>query len=291
MTNMTVQVEEHEALSGRAGARFAGVLLVVMLFALVGATPSDAQTTRPGDPAVAEAEFVRLLNQERAKAGRAPLVVHPNLTRDARNWSAVMAPQGTWVHTTDLAGETARSLPNWQRAGENVGYGWSVGSLHTKFVGSSTHYNNMIGDFNYVGIGVVYTSDRTYVTVRFAKAPVPTTTTVSATVAAEQVRRLYIAFFKREPDAGGSAFWVNKIVNGYPLGQISAEFIKSSEFVTTYGRLSDGQFITMVYQNVMGRTPDSGGYAYWVEKMQQGMGRGGIMTNFSESAEFKAKTA
>jgi uncharacterized protein YkwD len=272
----------------------AGVVALLMI-AAVGATPAAAQATRPGDPATAETHFLQLLNAERAAVGAAPLVLDAGLRNDARSWSGVMAQQNRLFHTSTLVEDTARSLPNWQRAGENVGYGFSVETLHNSFVASAAHYANIVGDFNRIGIGVVYTPTRTWVTFRFAKVStvdaVAGTTAVSHSVATDQVRRLYLAFFEREPDSAGSQFWVTKITAGFPLGQISAEFIKSAEFRSTYGSLTDRDFITMVYRNVLGRVPDTGGYDYWVDKMQRGMGRGGIMTNFSESAEFKSTTA
>jgi uncharacterized protein YkwD len=294
----TLDHPEGRAAIRRAAPRLTAGVIAVLLAAAVFATPAGAQATRPGDPAQAENQFLQLLNQERAAAGRAPLQSHPNLVRDARAWSGVMAQQNRLFHTSTLASDTTRSIPDWTRAGENVGRGWSVETLHSSFVASASHYANVVGDFNYVGVGVVYTADRTYVTFRFAKGPTSTvvagtaaTNTVSATEAAGQVRRLYLAFFEREPDSAGSTFWVTKIMEGFPLGQISAEFIKSAEFRTTYGHLTDGQFITMVYKNVLGRAPDASGYDYWVQRMAQGMGRGSVMVNFSESAEFRTKTA
>jgi uncharacterized protein YkwD len=279
----------------RVAPRLLAGVVALLMVAAVGATPADAQATRPGDPATAETHFLQLLNAERAAVGAAPLVLDAGLRNDARGWSGVMAAQNRLFHTSTLVEDTARSLPNWQRAGENVGYGFSVETLHNSFVASRAHYDNIVGDFNRIGIGVVYTPTRTWVTFRFAKVStvdtVAGTTAVSHSVAADQVRRLYLAFFKREPDAGGSQFWVTKLTAGLPLGQVSAEFIKSAEFRSTYGHLTDGQFITMVYRNVLVRDPDTTGYNYWVGQMQRGMGRGSVMTNFSESAEFKRNTA
>jgi uncharacterized protein YkwD len=281
----------------RTARRVAAITLVLLAALGAFAAPAHAQKSRPADPAAAEAEFVRYLNEARASRGLAPLQVHPNLTRDARAWSGVMAQRNQMVHTTSLAEDTARSLPNWARAGENIGKGWEVRELHDAFVASPVHWANIIGDYHYVGVGVVYTSDRTWVTFRFAKvqgsevAGTSTRPVVSPAIATGQVRRLYLAFFKREPDAAGSNFWVSKVSTGYPLGSIAGEFIKSAEFRATYGHLTDGQFITMVYRNVLNRDPDRSGYDYWVRRMAEGMGRGSVMVNFSESAEFRAKTA
>lgn len=282
----------------RPGRRLVATVAALLVAAAVLAAPVDAQATRPGEPTTAEAEFLRLLNQERARAGLGALQSHPNLVRDARGWSGVMARENRHFHTTTLAADTARSVPGWTRAGENVGRGWSIPRLHDAFVASPGHYRNIVGDFNYVGVGVVYTPERTWVTFRFAKGPAGAVVAgtsveapVSYSVATGQVRRLYLAFFKREPDSAGSTFWVTKVTGGYPLGGIAAEFIKSAEFRTTYGHLSDGQFVNLVYQNVLGRAPDAAGYSYWTQQMSRGMGRGSVMVNFSESAEFKAKTA
>jgi uncharacterized protein YkwD len=281
----------------RAVRRLAASVVALLLAAAVFATPADAQVTRPGDPASAETEFLHLLNQERARAGLAALQSHPNLVGDARAWSGVMAQRDELFHTSTLAADTGRSISGWTRAGENIGRGWSVPRLHDAFVASPGHYRNIVGDFNYVGIGVVYTSQRTWVTFRFAKGPVAAVVAgtsvqapVSYSVAVGQVRRLYLAFFKREPDSAGSTFWVTKLTAGHPLGGIAGEFVKSAEFRSTYGHLSDAQFVTLVYQNVLGRAPDRAGHDYWIARMAQGMGRGSVMVNFSESAEFKAKT-
>jgi uncharacterized protein YkwD len=291
--------QRHLAPDAPRAARRVGAAVVAMLVAAaVFAGPVDAQATRPGEPVGAESEFLHLLNQERAKAGLGALQSHPNLVRDARAWSEVMAQQDRLFHTSTLAADTGRSISGWTRAGENVGRGWSIGRLHDAFVASPGHYRNIVGDFNYVGIGVVYTSQRTWVTFRFAKGPasaaVASTSVqapVSYSVATGQVRRLYLAFFKREPDAAGSTFWVTKVTGGYPLGGIADEFVRSAEFRSTYGHLSNGQFVHLVYQNVLGRAPDAAGYDYWIQQMSRGMGRGSVMVNFSESAEFKAKTA
>lgn len=247
---------------------------------------------RPPDTATAEAELLQLLNAERARAGRAPIQSHPRLVSDARGWSNLMAEQDQMFHSPNAREDTTRSVPGLRRWGENVAYGWNPESIHRQLVNSPTHYANMIGDFNWVGIGVTYTPQRSYVTYRFAKTDQlsPEATRVSADVATAQVRRLYLAFFQREPDAVGRAFWVNQLLSGHPLGQVAAEFVKSNEFRSTYGGLTDTQFVELVYRNVLGRDPDPDGFDYWVGQLRRGMGRGSLMVNFSESAEFKAKT-
>ena len=149
-------------------ARFLAVFTVLALFGGFAAIPADA---RPADPATAEAQFLSLLNQERARAGLPALWSHPGLVTQARGWSGHMASQDRIFHTTTLAADTAAVLPDWQRAGENVGYGPEVQRLHDMFVASPTHHRNIVGDFTHIGVGAVYKGDRIYVTFRFAKSP------------------------------------------------------------------------------------------------------------------------
>lgn len=281
---------------GRWRQPVALVLVLAMCAVVLSAGPAEA-ATRPPDPRVQEREFFDALNAERGRAGKAPLVWDERLAADAREWSAVMAPTNSIFHTSRLGADTAEALASWQRAGENVGMGWSTGTLHDAFVASSGHYANIVGDYNLLGIGVVHTSQRTFVTFRFAKGtprstamatpPSPPMTRVDAEA---KVRRLYLAYFDREPDARGLDYWSDKILAAYPLGQVSYEFSRSAEFVTTYGRLADGDFLRLVYRNVLDRDPDPGGYAYWSGKMAAGMGRGSVMASFSESAEFRSRT-
>ncbi|MBK5224287.1 MAG: DUF4214 domain-containing protein [Acidimicrobiia bacterium] len=273
------------------------VSIVAVIATLSVGITAAAPNSRPSDPVGAEAQFFSMLNAERARAGRAPLAYDANLVRDARNWSNTMAPQNRIFHTSTLGADTARSVANWRRAGENVGRGWGLEELHQGFVNSPSHYSNIVGDYTQVGVGVTYTGDRTYVTFRFAKGATPpavvvgtSAPVVSTSEATAQVRRLYLAFFERQPDASGSGHWVGQLINGLPLGAVSQEFVKSQEFRSTYGSLSNDQFVSVVYRNVLDRGADADGHAYWTDKLNRGMSRGGVMVNFSESAEFIATT-
>ena len=101
--------------------------------------------------------------------------------------------------------------------------------------------------------------------------------------------RLYFAYFLRIPDYVGLQYWVSEFSNGRPLGSISEYFAASNEFQQTYGSLTNGQFVTLVYQNILGRDPDPVGYAYWLGQLNSGiLSRGQMMLGFSESNEYKA---
>ena len=106
------------------------------------------------------------------------------------------------------------------------------------------------------------------------------------------VARLYRAYFRRDPDAAGLNYWVPKYRSGeLCLDEISEFFAGSSEFVSTYGKLPNPEFVRRVYLNVLGREPDPDGYNHWAPRITYGgMTRGEMMVAFSESPEFRSRT-
>jgi hypothetical protein len=102
------------------------------------------------------------------------------------------------------------------------------------------------------------------------------------------VTRLYFAYFLRVPDTGGLNFWLGQFRSGVSLEAISQAFAQSTEFQSRYGSLTNSQFVSLVYNNVLGRPPDSGGLAFWTGRLDSGaMNRGQVMLAFSESAEYR----
>jgi len=115
----------------------------------------------------------------------------------------------------------------------------------------------------------------------------------STETTAAQVDRLYIATLGREADAIGEARWVAGIEAGaLSLQSVAASLTGSGEFVGRYGALSTAGFVDLLYQNVLGRTPDASGRAAWINGIDAGgLSRATVTLGFSESAEFKASTA
>ena len=105
-----------------------------------------------------------------------------------------------------------------------------------------------------------------------------------------RVYRLYLAYFRRWPDQGGLDYWLGRFRAGTSLTEISENFARSPEFDRTYGDLDDRAFIALVYENVLGRQPDQGGYDFWTAQIESGLTRGGLMTAFSESLENVERT-
>ncbi len=104
-----------------------------------------------------------------------------------------------------------------------------------------------------------------------------------------EVRRLYLGYFLREPDPGGLDHWVGVRASGVSLMAVSDEFAASNEALSRYGQTSNAQFVDLVYNNVLGRPPDSGGRNYWLGQLAIGVTRGEVMVAFTESPENVAR--
>jgi hypothetical protein len=99
--------------------------------------------------------------------------------------------------------------------------------------------------------------------------------------------RLYLTTFLRWPDVDGLRYWIAAYRGGMSLDAMADIFTSSPEFMTRYGALDNGAFVTLVYQNVLGRTADGGGYDTWKALLDDGvLTRGQLMQRFAGSPEF-----
>jgi len=107
---------------------------------------------------------------------------------------------------------------------------------------------------------------------------------------AGQAYRIYQAAFNRTPDNGGLKYWIGLMDSGVPLSAVSAGFIASAEFQKLYGANPTNElFVSKLYDNVLHRKPDTGGYSYWVGLLNSnGIDKTSALVNFSESNENQA---
>jgi hypothetical protein len=119
------------------------IMLLVMasvLFVAIAAVPVSAGN---------EGTLLSRINASRAAAGLAPVEVYWDLTDDARAHTTAMINKGSIYHNPNLSGVTSV----WHALGENVGVGFDANQLHDAFMASSGHRANILGNYNYVGIG------------------------------------------------------------------------------------------------------------------------------------------
>jgi hypothetical protein len=107
---------------------------------------------------------------------------------------------------------------------------------------------------------------------------------------AGQAYRIYQAAFARKPDNGGLKYWIGMMDSGTTLEAVSSGFIGSAEFKNLYGaNPTNDQFVSKLYNNVLGRAPDAGGFNYWVGLLNnKQIDMTSTLVNFSESTENKA---
>ncbi len=119
-------------------------------------------------------------------------------------------------------------------------------------------------------------------------ASAPSASLTDSNSVGAMLTRLYYAFFDRAPDAGGYAFWLDQVTNGRPIADAAEQFAVSDEFVTTYGTLTNAEFIDRIYQNVLDRAGDAGGVTFWLGELDSGnRTRGEVVLGISDSAEFR----
>jgi hypothetical protein len=109
-----------------------------------------------------------------------------------------------------------------------------------------------------------------------------------------QTYRIYKAAFNRIPDAVGLGYWIKQMDAGMGMVEVAARFIDSPEFRTLYGQNpTNADFLLKVYSNVLGRTPDEGGYAWWLNQINTNPDktRQKVLADFSESQENKDSVA
>ncbi|HEX5950421.1 MAG TPA: CAP domain-containing protein [Actinomycetota bacterium] len=122
--------------------RLLGALLIVVVLA-----PPASALGR------AERRALRAVNVVRIGHGLDPLRSSQRLSRYAERHARRMARAGEVFHS-DLS---FPKPPGWRCAGENVGMGGTIRSIHRRFMRSPSHRDNILnGCFERIGLGVVH---------------------------------------------------------------------------------------------------------------------------------------
>jgi hypothetical protein len=103
------------------------------------------------------------------------------------------------------------------------------------------------------------------------------------------VSRLYLGALLREPDSGGLDNWVAYLRAGNSLQSAGDAFAASSEFAGIYGAMSNSDYVSALYVNVLGRQADATGLANWVAQLNGGASCGQVLIGLSESPEAVAR--
>ncbi len=182
-SNITVENKKEASLKseGYSGDRVCGVCKTVVEAGKTIAKLTYEQVITPSVLQAIENGFIRLVNEERALCGVAPLTVNAHLD----SWAQVRASEIkiSFSHTRPN-GESCFSIIDsvvypWSNLGENIGYTSQIGSgyvgpdevfaptdevitkvytnMFIAFKNSSGHYANIISpDFEHMGLGITY---------------------------------------------------------------------------------------------------------------------------------------
>ena len=136
--------------------------LFLVLFLLLGfLAPKQADATTSS-----ERYMAYLINKARASHDRNALRINDSLSNYARKHSRTMAAKNKLYHNPYLASWLKDW--SWTILGENVGVGGSVLSLHKAFMASPSHRaNNLNRRYRNIGVGIVSSGGRLWVTVIF----------------------------------------------------------------------------------------------------------------------------
>ncbi|MCU1451991.1 MAG: choice-of-anchor protein [Acidimicrobiales bacterium] len=98
------------------------------------------------------------------------------------------------------------------------------------------------------------------------------------------VNQFYLDTLGRPGDAGGVAYWTNRIRTGASTpAQVAAEFYASDEYFHHTGGTNQA-WVTAVYHALLGRAPDSAGLAYWTGQVAA-TGRAPVAFRLYQSSE------
>jgi len=93
---------------------------------------------------------------------------------------------------------------------------------------------------------------------------------------------LYNALFNRAPEKGGLDYWTGQIYSGalgFEDGSCANTMLSLPAVQAIYPvSMSNTNFVTSIYNNVFGRSPDADGLAYWVGQLNSGVSRGAVIS-------------
>lgn len=103
---------------------------------------------------------------------------------------------------------------------------------------------------------------------------------------ASSLVRLYTGLLGREPDEAGFDYWLEALASGNTLVSTANDFAVSNEFLSEQSELGSERLIESLYNQVLGRAPDTDGAAYWNALLKEpSFDEGDLVLAFTDSAE------
>jgi hypothetical protein len=209
-----------------------------------------------------------------------------NLTGTTRLYARVFGNDGA---DTLLAGPA--NVKNWFYGGDGIDTFVVTGALKGYTLSFGTSTNAASGrPLSYANLGQSGKADPDYL--QNVERLQFTDTMLALDIGSNQTAgsgyMLYKAAFNRTPDAGGLGYWISKMDSGMSYSDVANNFVNSAEFKTAFGGANPtvNTLVTKLYNNVLNRTPDAGGLAFWQNKLSnEGWTTADVLGFFSTSGE------
>jgi hypothetical protein len=96
----------------------------------------------------------------------------------------------------------------------------------------------------------------------------------------------YQAWLLRPPDADARTYWAEQLRAGRPIRSLELSILTSAELYAQAGSTPAG-YVTALYQRLLGRAPDAGGLAHFVDRLEAGASRQWVAQALLDSAEVR----
>jgi len=94
----------------------------------------------------------------------------------------------------------------------------------------------------------------------------------------------YTTVLGRPADPAGRTYWVNRLQSHGRYDHLLADLAASDEFWTKAGSTNNG-FVTRIYQQLLGRTPDQAGLDHWTGRLDAGTSRRALVLTLATLEE------
>jgi hypothetical protein len=104
--------------------------------------------------------------------------------------------------------------------------------------------------------------------------------------------KCYLALMQRDPDFVQWSQILRLMQSGATQDNALTAFMNTPEYAAVYpASMSDGSFVTKLYQNLLGRDPESADLESWLSKLANGTARHDMVLTFLRSPEFEVRIA
>jgi hypothetical protein len=220
-------------------------------------------------------------------------------TAQSLSLTAGQAFTGTVASFTDSDGDPAShftAIINWGDGRRSLGTiaanasgGFDVTGSHTYRFGGTYHVlitlQDTDGDSD-VGLGSASVAD-TSTSIAPTLSVVSNVLSQSAEYYANLIASNYLTYLGRVADSAGLAFWVSQMQHGLTDAQLLSNFIGSTEYYHHAGNSSQA-WVSAMYRDLLGRSPDSAGLQFWVHALASGASANAIAQGFANTPEREA---